>query len=149
MSDAFSLVCLSVERTGIEWPVTLTVQGRLVSGYLTQWANYTRWSKEVLLRATQGSGESIPARAALPSAEIRKSQAEAFLARYPEATDEGARPELGEFAIRNAVVHGDAPMTDRQFPYLVIFMAHVGAFTFGTPSENEPELSFDEELEEG
>jgi hypothetical protein len=44
----------AVERTGVDIPVTLLVEGVTVSGRITPWLRYRRWLEEVVTRVGLG-----------------------------------------------------------------------------------------------
>ncbi len=131
---------LLVEKSGVEMPLTLLVQGQFISGHLTAWANYTRWAKEVMMRTAITGSESLT-RVPPPSPEIAAQQARDFKARHAEAKDADS-VAAPVFALRNARAENGPGLMWKRFPYLVIVTAHVSALSLGIsgPDEDEPEV---------
>lgn len=123
-----------VERSGLDFPVTLMVSGVRVSGMLTSTYFYGEWvsSHMEMLRVSGRSPLPIEETVDSPSAEQRERAGDSYERRYP--TEEEEPETFDHICIRNATVETGVGAYWRTHPFLLINADSVDAMTLGAPA---------------
>jgi hypothetical protein len=128
-----------VETQASEIGVTVVMHGVVITGVMTPYERFARWTQEVFHRAARGGGRfGLPKAEMLPLTpeEVERIRAE-WKAREDEVRSaDGLSPDddvdldldLSYFCLRDAVVRAGHPDTWFTVPYLLLRTTSVDAF---------------------
>lgn len=130
VTDRFAYM---VESRGLDMPITLLVQGVVITGFLAPVSRYADFHAEVQARANIGA-RTYAARGEVPpptQAQVDRTRAE-WVDRHGELDEDLGAFSFPGLCVRNAVVCTGPREEWRGFPFLLIQADHVSAATAGT-----------------